>query len=70
MAGFEQMDKLLLRAQVLQQSALETLEKSVAGLEKWRAEAIDREKRFDERVDKLVASIADLIRRIPPENLR
>jgi hypothetical protein len=33
MAGFEQMDKLLLRAQVLQQSALETLEKSVAGLE-------------------------------------
>jgi septal ring factor EnvC (AmiA/AmiB activator) len=73
----EQMDKLLLRAQVLQQDALEKLEKSVSGLatsmegyEKRLREAEEREKRLDGRIDKLVSSIADLVSRIPPESLR
>jgi hypothetical protein len=29
-----------------------------------------REKRIDERIEKLVSAIGDLIRRIPPQNLR
>lgn len=30
----------------------------------------DRDKRIDQRIEDLVSSIGDLIRRIPPENLR
>ena len=51
-----------------------------ARIEKRQSEAIDRtegiaqsrakDKVLDERVDKLVVSISELIRRIPPESLR
>ena len=97
--ALEQMDKLLLRAQVLQQNALEQLQRATQQFEKtqkqhsewqerhekqhiqWQErhemqheqsmrEAEDRERRLDQRIDKLVSSIGDLISRIPPENLR
>ena len=68
--ALEQMDKLLLRAQVLQQDALEQLQKTVKQHAEWQARAEERDKRLDERIDKLVSSIGDLISRIPPENLR
>jgi hypothetical protein len=45
-----------------------------ARIERLQSEAIEesraRENRLDERVDKLVSAIGDLISRIPPENLR
>jgi hypothetical protein len=79
--ALEQMDKLLLRAQVLQQDALEQLEKTVRQhaewqerhekyYEQWKRQADERERRLDERIEKLVLSIGDLISRIPPQSLR
>ena len=82
--SLEQMDKLLLRAQVLQQDALENLQRTVQQhgewhqrqqqwqerYEQWKRESEERDRRLDERIDKLVSSIGDLISRIPPGNLR
>lgn len=42
----------------------------VANHEKRLRQAEQRDKQLDDRIDKLVSSIADLIRRIPPESLR
>jgi hypothetical protein len=49
------MDKLLLRAQVLQQDALEQNQKAIARHEAWIAEAKERGKRVDERIETLVS---------------
>jgi chromosome segregation ATPase len=38
--------------------------------EKRRQEQAERDRMLDERIDKLVLAIGDLIRRIPPQNLR
>lgn len=69
----EQMDKLLLRAQVLQQDALEILQRAVerhdtslAAHEAWIAETRDRDRQTDERIQALVRAIAKLI----PPNAR
>jgi hypothetical protein len=63
----EEMDKLLLRAQVLQQRALEENERAIERHDKWiaewRAEAAAREKRLDERIDKLVSAMGEFIAR-------
>lgn len=75
--ALEQMDKLLLRAQVLQQDAIETLQSTIKRQqqwqerqEQWNREAEQRGGKLDERIERLVNAIADLIRRIPPGNLR
>jgi hypothetical protein len=61
----EEMDKLLLRAQVLQQRALEENERAIERHEKWIAEAAVREKKLDERIDRLVSAMGEFIARIP-----
>lgn len=73
----EQINKLLLRAEVLQKDALEILQKavgrhdaSVAEHDAWIAEARKRDQVTDERIQALVRAIADLISRVPPENPR
>lgn len=65
----EQMDKLLLRAQVLQQDAIETLERSIKRHDEWQARHEEALTKLETRIDNLVGAIADLIRRIPPGNL-
>ncbi len=47
----EQMDKLLLRAQVLQQAALEILQKSVAAHDAWITEARERDQQVNQRIE-------------------
>ena len=42
----------------------------VASHEKRLQEQAERDRILDERIDKLVSAIGDLIRRIPPQNLR
>lgn len=59
----EQMDNLLLRAQVLQQRALEENERAIERHEKWIAEAAARDKKLDERIDKLVSPMGEFIAR-------
>jgi hypothetical protein len=61
----EEMDKLLLRAQVLRQRALEENEGAIERHEKWIAEAAVREKKLDDRIDRLVSATGELIARIP-----
>ena len=82
--SLEQMDKLLLRAQVLQQVALEhnaraveqnqkAIERHDAWVEEHRLiakEAAERQSAPDERIDKLVSFIGELISRIPPSVLQ
>ena len=71
----EKMDKLLLRAQVLQHDALQTLQQTVARHEQSLAEQakrdaiydqkivdlVKRDSELDERIDKLVIAIGRLI---------
>ena len=38
--------------------------------ERWRKEQAERDRVLDERIDKLVSAIGDLISRIPPQNLK
>ena len=45
-------------------------EKRLQEQEKRRQEQAERDRAIDERIDKLVSAIGDLIRRIPPQNLR
>ena len=64
----EQMDKLLLRAQVLQQDALETLQSSIKRIdawqerqEQWKKEQVERDRVLDQRIADLVSAIGQLI---------
>ena len=66
----EDMDRLLLRAQVLQADSIENLQKWTKQTEKWMADADARHRHLDERINALVSAIGDLISRIPPSNLR
>ena len=70
----EKMDKLLLRAQVLQQDALETLQKAIADQAKRDAiydqkivDLVKRDSELDERIDKLVIAIGRLIAKMDGE---
>lgn len=73
MEQLEEMDKLLLRAQVLQQRALEILEQNVsrhdewlsrheqaiAEHDQWKREQRERDRVIDDRIDKLVSAIGE-----------
>jgi galactose-1-phosphate uridylyltransferase len=61
----QEMDKLLLRTQLLQQRALEENERAIERHEKWIAATAAREKRLDERIDNLVSAMGEFISRIP-----
>jgi len=58
-------DTMLVQAHIEKRQS-EAINRTEEGIAASRA----REKSLDERVDKLVSSIAELIRRIPPDNLR
>jgi septal ring factor EnvC (AmiA/AmiB activator) len=64
----------LLTAQVLQKDEIDkqivAVDKLTKALEAERTERREKDAVLDRRVDNLVSSIADLIRRIPPESLR
>jgi hypothetical protein len=66
--------KMLLTAQVIQKDQIDQLLKAIEieGKERREKDAtLEAQNRaLDQRVDNLVSSIADLIRRIPPESLR
>lgn len=73
----EQTHKLLLRAEAFNKNAIQPLKQAMncdeewqQRHERWKVEAEERDRKLDERVNNLVAAIADLIRRIPPGNLR
>ena len=68
------MDKLLLRAQILQQDALETLQRAMAEQAKRDAvydqkitDLVKRDGELDERIDKLVSAIGRLIAKMGGE---
>jgi hypothetical protein len=58
-------DTMLVQAHIEKRQS-EAINRTEEGIAASRA----REKSLDERVDKLVSSIAELIRRIPPDSLR
>jgi chromosome segregation ATPase len=60
----------LLTAQVIQQGRIDDLLKATERLSSSMEQSRAKEAVLDKRVDDLVSAIADLIRRIPPENLR
>jgi hypothetical protein len=75
LSDLEQMDKLLLRAQVLQADSIERHEASLkahdkwmaedrASLDKWKAETKERDKAIDTRIGNLVSAIGKLIQKI------
>lgn len=60
----------LLTAQVIQKAEIDDLLKSQRELTRNLEQLRAKDEALDARVDKLVSAIGDLIRRIPPENLR
>jgi hypothetical protein len=58
-------DAMLVQARIEKRQS-ELIDRTAEGL----AEAQARDRRLDDRVADLVSSIAELIRRIPPDNLR
>jgi septal ring factor EnvC (AmiA/AmiB activator) len=71
---FQRNLRQLLTAQVLQKNEIDkqivAVDKLAKALEAERTERPEKDALLDQRVDNLVSSIADLIRRIPPESLR
>jgi hypothetical protein len=60
----------LLTAQIVQNAQIQENTKQIAEQGRNLDKALLREAHFDERVDNLVSAIGDLIRRIPPGNLK
>jgi hypothetical protein len=54
----------------VQAKQAEVQSKHAEEIELLRKDVLERERRLDERIDKMVSAIGDLISRIPPESLR